>query len=93
MGPLLVGDSTFDARRRYVFTRSIGSSADFLTSADKIVPAGALTIRLDESTGITTVRNLLYPGFVGFTAAGTKTWGYCYCGTGEKNLDIAFMLP
>jgi len=69
------------------------AASDFLTSASSIVPKGALCTRLDEATGITTIRNLLYPGFVSYSTAGTKAWGNCYCGTGEKNADIAFMLP
>jgi len=76
-----------------VLAAMVTSTSDFLTPCDSIVPKGALCAHLDESTGVTTVRNLLYPGFTGFAAAGTKTWGYCYFGSGEKNLDIAFMLP
>ena len=48
--------------------------------------------RTRTSTQVTTIRNLLWPGFVAFSGP-TKKWGYCYFGTGEKNADIAFMLP
>ena len=72
---------------------SVTAASDFLTPASSLVPSGALCPHLDESTGVTTIRNLMYPGFVAYATAGTKTWGYCYCGTGEKNLDLAFMLP
>lgn len=76
-----------------VLQPAMTNALDFLISADTIVPKGSLCAHLDESTGITTIRNLLWPGFVAFAGAGTKTWGYCYCGTGAKNADIAFMLP
>ena len=48
--------------------------------------------RVRTSTQVTTIRNLLWPGFVAFSGP-SKKWGYCYFGTGEKNADIAFMLP
>ena len=75
-----------------VLAPSMVNALDFLTPADAVVPKGALCAHLDESTGVTTIRNLLWPGFVSFTSPG-KQWGYCYFGTGEKNADIAFMLP
>ena len=75
-----------------VLQPSMTNSLDFLTPADAVVPKGALCAHLDESTGVTTIRNLLWPGFVAFSSP-AKKWGYCYFGTGEKNADIAFMLP
>jgi len=76
-----------------VLQPSMTNSMDFLMPADSVVPKGCLVTHSDEATGITTIRNLLWPGFVGYATAGSKTWGYCYFGTGEKNADIAFMLP
>ena len=75
-----------------VLQPALTNSLDFLTPADSIVPKGALCAHLDESTGVTTIRNLVWPGFVAFSTP-SKKWGYCYFGTGEKNADIAFMLP
>lgn len=72
---------------------SVVKASDFLTSASSMVPSGALVWHSDESTGVTTIRSLLYPGFVSFSSAGSKAWGNCYLGTGEKNADLAFMLP
>lgn len=71
----------------------MSKSLDALLSAATIVPKAALTIHTDESVGAVTVRNLLWPGAIAFCKPGTTTWGYCYFGTGEKNGDIAFMLP
>jgi len=75
-----------------VLQPALTNSLDFLTPADSIVPKGALCAHLDEGTGVTTIRNLVWPGFVAFSTP-SKKWGYCYFGTGEKNADIAFMLP
>ena len=30
---------------------------------------------------------------LGYTVVGTPVHGYCYFGSGQKNYDIAFMLP
>jgi len=76
-----------------VLDAPMSKSVDALLSAETIVPKAALSIHMDESIGATTVRNLLYPGAVAFTMPGSTTWGYCYFGSGEKNGDIAFMLP
>ena len=72
-------------------TRS--QSLDFLVSCDDFVPKGALCPVFDEPSGVVTVRNLVWPGFMAYTMPGANYWGYCYFGTGEKNADIAFMLP
>jgi hypothetical protein len=67
-------------------------AVDFLKPASSIVPSGSLCARYDEATGLSTVRSLLWPGAVAFASA-SGGWGNGYFGTGEKNADIAFMLP
>eukprot|EP00967_Tisochrysis_lutea_P024814 scaffold28513_cov32-Tisochrysis_lutea.AAC.1 len=64
---------------------------DFLESIDTILPKGALVNVVDAATGATTVRSLIYPGFVAYSTG--NRWGYCYNGNGGKNSDVAFMLP
>lgn len=68
-------------------------SLDFLVSCDDLVPKGALCCGFDDASGVVTVRNLVWPGFLAYTIPGLAYWGYCYFGTGMKNDDIAFMLP
>jgi len=72
-------------------TPAVTSRVDFLESTNTIVPAGALVSVDDAATGSTTLRSLVYPGFVAYSKG--ASWGYCYCGNGAKNLDVAFMLP
>ncbi|KAL3908030.1 MAG: hypothetical protein SGPRY_009953 [Prymnesium sp.] len=67
-------------------------SLDFLVSCDDFVPKGALCCGFDDASSVVTVRNLVWPGFLAYTMPGLAYWGYCYFGTGEKNVDIAFML-
>lgn len=69
------------------------ASTDFCTSAATLQPKGALVPKFDESINIVTWRSLLYPGFYAYTMVGFPMHGYCYFGSGEKNGDIAFMLP
>jgi len=38
------------------------------------------------------LRSLLWPGLTFYHAPRTKNYGYIYVGTGEKNLDLPFML-
>jgi len=76
-----------------IFKTGMTNALDFLVGIDTLVPKGSWSVHCDECTGTYTIRSLLYPGFVGYCVPGTKTWGNCYIGDGEKNLDIAFMLP
>jgi len=76
-----------------VLEAPLTKSLDALASAETVVPKAALRVFSDESVGATKVRSLLYPGAISFCKPGTPVWGYCYFGTGEMNVDIAFMLP
>ena len=72
---------------------AITAATDFLTSCDEMEPKGALVCKFDESINTVTWRSLTYEGFFGYTIVGTPVHGYCYFGSGQKNYDIAFMLP
>lgn len=36
------------------------------------------------------MRNLAWPGFVGYSRANSRVFGYGYFGDGIKNIDLAF---
>lgn len=72
---------------------AISAATDFLTTCDNVVPTGALVSKFDEATNVATWRSLVYPGFHAYCTVGAGTAGYVYFGNGEKNADIAFMLP
>merc|ERR1719198_355397 len=76
-----------------VLVPALEKSLDSLASAESVVPSGSLCVRHDESIGCVQVRSLLWPGATAFCWPGSAFWGYAYFGTGEKNGDIAFMLP
>lgn len=69
------------------------ASTDFLTTCDAMVPKGALVKKFDESMNVVCWRSLVYEGFVAYSLVGAPMHGYCYFGMGQKNADIAFMLP
>ena len=69
------------------------AATDFLQTCDEVVPTGALVAKFDESVNVVTWRSLVYPGFLAYTMVGGAVSGYVYVGNGEKNGDIAFMLP
>lgn len=76
-----------------VSASALKASGDFLTACSEMVPKGALTPSFDSANNIVTWRSLLYPGFLAYSVVGMPVYGYCYFGTGLKNVDIAFMLP
>ena len=72
---------------------AVTASTDFLTSCDEAVPKGSLVCKFDESLNCVTWRSLVYEGFFAYSMIGAPMQGYCYFGSGQKNVDIAFMLP
>jgi len=72
---------------------AVTAATDFLASCDDVVPKGALVSKFDEALNVVTWRSLQYEGFFAYTMVGAPMHGYCYFGSGQKNADIAFMLP
>lgn len=55
-------------------------------------PKGAWSIQTDTSGMLTTVRSLLWPGYVAYNVQSGKNFGGVYLGDGIKNKDLPFML-
>ncbi|XP_072189164.1 radial spoke head protein 9 homolog isoform X2 [Excalfactoria chinensis] len=53
---------------------------------------GSWTIQLEKGCTVVVLRSLLWLGLTFYHVPMTKQYGYLYCGTGEKNLDLPFML-
>eukprot|EP00040_Diaphanoeca_grandis_P040117 m.261309 g.261309 ORF g.261309 m.261309 type:complete len:290 (-) comp41853_c0_seq1:200-1069(-) len=66
-------------------------SLDFFDKLVDDIPNGCWTLR--NSAGIVLMKSLLWPGFTFYYKPGTNTYGQIYNGIGQKNGDIAFMLP
>uniref|UniRef100_A0ABI7ZA85 Radial spoke head protein 9 homolog n=1 Tax=Felis catus TaxID=9685 RepID=A0ABI7ZA85_FELCA len=67
-------------------------SLDFMDSLEHDIPKGSWSIQMERGNALVVLRSLLWPGLTFFHAPRTKNCGYIYVGTGEKNIDLPFML-
>uniref|UniRef100_A0A8C0MY09 Radial spoke head protein 9 homolog n=1 Tax=Canis lupus familiaris TaxID=9615 RepID=A0A8C0MY09_CANLF len=67
-------------------------SLDFMDSLEHDIPKGSWSIQMERGNALVVLRSLLWPGLTFFHAPRTKNYGYIYMGTGEKNIDLPFML-
>lgn len=67
-------------------------SVDFMDALDKDVPKGSWSLQFERGSGLVTLRSLSWLGYVFFHVPGTRRYGSMYVGTGEKNMDLPFML-
>lgn len=47
---------------------------------------------MERGNALVVLRSLLWPGLTFYHAPRSKNYGYIYVGTGEKNMDLPFML-
>ncbi|KAM4835430.1 radial spoke head protein 9 homolog [Thomomys bottae] len=71
---------------------NLDPSLDFLDSLEYDIPKGSWSIQMERGNALVVLRSLLWPGLTFYHAPRTKNYGYIYVGTGEKNLDLPFML-
>ncbi|CUG83909.1 Hypothetical protein, putative [Bodo saltans] len=69
------------------------TTTDFLPSITEDRPEGVWSLQYDASVGAVTLENLLFEGSVFFHKLGSPDYGQVYIGTGERNLDLCFVLP
>ncbi|NXY14515.1 RSPH9 protein, partial [Atrichornis clamosus] len=67
-------------------------STDFLDSLEHDIPQGSWSVQLEKGGTVVVLRSLLWLGLTFYHVPMTKQFGYAYFGTGEKNLDLPFML-
>ncbi|XP_055981946.1 radial spoke head protein 9 homolog [Sorex fumeus] len=67
-------------------------SLDFLDSLEYDIPKGSWSIQMEKGNALVVLRSLLWPGLTFYHTPHTKNCGYIYVGTGEKNIDLPFML-
>ena len=53
---------------------------------------GSWSLQFERGSGLVTLRSLLWPGCVSYHIPGCRKFGSVYFGTGEKNMDLPFML-
>lgn len=71
---------------------SLDKSLDFMDVIEEDVPMGSWSLQFERGSGLVNLRSLLWNGYVFFHVPGTRRYGSVYVGTGEKNLDLPFML-
>ena len=64
---------------------------DFLDSINEDPIKGSWSIHVDEMKSVSTLRNLVWPGYFAYHKANTNEFGGVYIGYGIKNVDIPFM--
>jgi radial spoke head protein 9 len=64
----------------------------FLDGLQDDKPKGCWSVQSDSSRHEVTVRNLSWPGSIGYHQARSNVFGYAYFGSGLKNFDLPFML-
>ncbi len=71
------------------------------TSPKAIIPAttdcsrthaGVWSVKLEQGARVVLLRSLLWPGFFSYHAPAQAQYGWFYIGTGQKNMDIGYML-
>ncbi|KAK3750021.1 hypothetical protein QZH41_008657 [Actinostola sp. cb2023] len=71
----------------------LDKAIDFLDPIDTDVPrGGSWSIQFERGSGLVTLRSLHWFGFSFFHAPNSRVYGSIYVGTGNKNLDLPFML-
>lgn len=53
---------------------------------------GSWSVQMERGNALVVLRSLLWPGLTFYHTPNTKSYGYVYVGTGEKNIDLPFML-
>ncbi|XP_028413798.1 radial spoke head protein 9 homolog [Dendronephthya gigantea] len=72
---------------------SLDKSIDFLDPIDADIPkGGSWSVQYEKGCGLVTIRSLHWLGFIFYHVPETRKFGCVYVGTGEKNLDLPFML-
>ncbi|XP_078502826.1 radial spoke head protein 9 homolog [Lissotriton helveticus] len=67
-------------------------SIDFLQSLEHDVPKGTWSLQFERGNSVVVLRSLLWVGLTFYHVPHSQQHGYIYVGTGEKNIDLPFML-
>ncbi|KAI8785253.1 radial spoke head protein 9 [Biomphalaria glabrata] len=71
---------------------NMDKAIDFMDSIEDDVPRGSWTMQFERGSGLLILRSLQWPGYVFYHVPASQKYGSCYFGTGEKNMDLPFML-
>jgi radial spoke head protein 9 len=80
-------------RNKEIFADTFSPSWDFLTSIVDDMPQGIWAVKYDPSLCMVTLQNLYFQGSIFYHVPNTNDFGQMYFGSGERNLDLCFVLP
>eukprot|EP00933_Yihiella_yeosuensis_P005275 TRINITY_DN109765_c0_g1_i1.p1 TRINITY_DN109765_c0_g1~~TRINITY_DN109765_c0_g1_i1.p1 ORF type:complete len:271 (+),score=50.90 TRINITY_DN109765_c0_g1_i1:73-885(+) len=66
--------------------------SNFLDTLEGDLPKGCWAIRQDPASSLTTLRSLVWPGYMAYHIVGTTKFGGIYFGHAQKNKDLPFIL-
>lgn len=76
-----------------IYGPTFQSTTDFLPPINLDRPQGIWSLQYDAFIGAVSLENLLFEGSMFFHKVGTTEFAQVYLGTGERNLDLCFVLP
>jgi len=76
-----------------IFGETYNKSWDFLEPISNDRPQGVWSVKVDHTSGVAVLQNLWFQGAVFWHRLGTNEFGSFYFGTGERNVDLCFILP
>ncbi|KAI8826722.1 uncharacterized protein EV422DRAFT_616153 [Fimicolochytrium jonesii] len=84
----------FNINRKTLLERAgaFDESIDIFESISGDSPKGVWSCQTERMGSVVILRNLLWPGYTFFHSSSPSRWGSMYFGTGQKNLNVGFML-
>ncbi|KAM8946285.1 radial spoke head protein 9 homolog [Pelodytes ibericus] len=79
-------------KRSLLEKADLNPSIDFLDSLEHDVPRGSWSLQFEQGSSVLVLRSLLWLGMTFYHIPLTAQHGYIYMGTGERNLDLPFMI-
>jgi len=94
-------------QKSLIYRSALDKSLHFLDSIDEDIPKGIIinsfisiliesflgwTVQYERGSGLIQIRSLKWIGMAFFHIPETNRYGSLYCGTGEENKDLPFML-
>ncbi|KAG5486888.1 hypothetical protein LSCM4_06356 [Leishmania orientalis] len=81
-----------EERNRVLYGPTYNPHTDFLMPITDDAPVGVWSVKYNATANVVGVRNLFYEGSLFWYRPGTLECGQIYCGSGERNFDVCFML-
>merc|ERR1712141_114393 len=86
-------DPIFLQEKTLLQKADLDKAIDFLDTIDADIPHnGSWSVQFERGNSLVVLRSLHWLGFTCYHVPNSRRYGYIYVGSGEKNLDLPFML-